>query len=132
MVHHPGLHDSPGSGGRRYSLPADLRGAQIGCAASELQFGLAASYFDATRRFAVGPELTVSGAVAGRDSFSKFGTSVEAMLTGHYNIARMIQVGLAFGGGFARQAGTPDFRACCAWLCPDGQRRGRTATATAS
>ncbi len=92
------------------SVPPDLRGAQAGRAASELQFGLGASYFDAMRRFAVGPELVVSGAVAGRDGFSKFGTSVEAMLTGHYNIAKLIQAGLALGGGFVRQAGTPDFR----------------------
>lgn len=92
------------------SLPQDLRGATAGRAASEIQFGAAASYYDAERRFAVGPELLVAGAVLGRDSFSKFGTSVEAMLAGHYNIARMIQVGLALGGGFVRQAGTPDFR----------------------
>ena len=92
------------------SLPPDLRGAIVGGASSEIQFGAAASYYDAVRRFAIGPELLVAGAVLGKDSFSKFGTSVEAMIGGHYNIAKMIQVGLALGGGFVRQAGTPDFR----------------------
>lgn len=92
------------------SLPADARGAVAGRAASELQIGLAASYYDPARRFAVGPEFVLASAVLGRDSFSKFGTSIEAMIAGQYNIARMVQVGLALGGGFIRQAGTPDFR----------------------
>jgi OOP family OmpA-OmpF porin len=92
------------------SLPPDLRGAVGGAAASEIQLGISASYFDQVRRFAVGPEILLAGAVMGRDSFSKFGTSLEAMIAGHYNIMKMIQVGLALGGGFVRQAGTPDFR----------------------
>lgn len=92
------------------SLPSDLRGAIAGRAASELQIGLAASYYDKQRRFAVGPELFLATEVLGAESFSKFGTSLEAMLAGHYNIAELVQVGMALGGGFVRQAGTPDFR----------------------
>ena len=84
--------------------------ASLGRAASELQFGLSAAYFDQERRFAVGPEVVLTTAAAGEDSFSRFGTSLEMMLAGHYNIARMIQTGLAVGAGFVRQPGTPDFR----------------------
>ena len=84
--------------------------SSLGRAASELQFGLSAAYFDQERRFAVGPEVMLTTAAAGEDSFSRFGTSLEMMLAGHYNIARMIQTGLALGAGFVRQPGTPDFR----------------------
>lgn len=90
-------------------LPSGVSG-DPGRAASELQFGLAASYYDQERRFAVGPELLIATAALGRDSFSRFGTSVEAMIAGHYNIAKLVQVGLALGTGFVRQPGTPDFR----------------------
>ncbi len=85
--------------------------SSVGRAASELQFGLSAAYFDEDRRFAVGPELLLSTAATGEDSFSRFGTSLELLLAGHYNIAHMIQTGLALGAGFVRQPGTPDFRA---------------------
>ena len=84
--------------------------SSLGRAASELQFGLSAAYFDQERRFSVGPEVLLTTAAAGEDSFSRFGTSLEMMLAGHYNIARMIQTGLALGAGFVRQPGTPDFR----------------------
>ena len=84
--------------------------SSLGRAASELQLGLSASYFDQERRFAVGPEVILTTAAAGEDSFSRFGTSLEMMLAGHYNIARTIQTGLALGAGFVRQPGTPDFR----------------------
>jgi outer membrane protein OmpA-like peptidoglycan-associated protein len=90
-------------------LPAGL-GAEPGRAAAELQFGLAASYWDQERRFAVGPEILIATAALGRDSFSRFGTSLEAMIAGHYNVAKLVQVGLALGTGFVRQPGTPDFR----------------------
>lgn len=90
--------------------PADLR-ADLGRAASELQLGLAAAYYDVDRRFAIGPELLIATAATGKDSFSRYGTSVEAMLAGHYNIKNLVQAGLALGAGFVRQPGTPDFRA---------------------
>lgn len=84
--------------------------SSLGTAASELQFGLAASYYDEDRRFAVGPEMLLSTAATGADSFSRFGTSLELLLAGHCNIAHLIQAGLAVGAGFVRQPGTPDFR----------------------
>ncbi|MBL9042383.1 MAG: OmpA family protein [Myxococcales bacterium] len=89
--------------------PPNFAGSQ-GRAASELQIGLSAAYFDQERRFAVGPEMILTAAAAGEDSFSRFGTSLELLLAGHYNIAKMIQTGLAVGAGFVRQPGTPDFR----------------------
>lgn len=91
-------------------LPQEWSTIEAGRAASELQLGLRAMYFDQQRRFAVGPELLFAGALAGRDSFSRFGTSLETLLTGHYNIKDMIQVGAAIGLGFVRQPGTPDVR----------------------
>ena len=84
--------------------------SSVGRAASELQLGLAAAYFDQERRFAVGPEFVLSTAALGADSFSRFGTSLEMLVAGHYNIANLIQTGLALGAGFVRQPGTPDFR----------------------
>jgi outer membrane protein OmpA-like peptidoglycan-associated protein len=81
-----------------------------GTAASELQFGLSAQYYNPESRFAIGPEVLIATAALGADSFSRFGTSVEANLGAHYNIAKIIQVGLALGTGFVRQPGTPDFR----------------------
>ena len=91
-------------------LPASAAQATPARAASELQFGVAASYFDQDRRFAVGPEIMLTTAVLGQDSLSRYSTSLEAMIAGHYSIMQMIQVGLAAGTGFVRQAGTPDFR----------------------
>ncbi len=91
-------------------VPADA--GDPGGVGSEIQFSLAASYFDQEKRFSVGPELMISGQVLGRDAFSRFGTSVSALVGGQYNIAKLVQVGMAFGTGFVRQAGNPDFR----WL----------------
>ncbi len=85
--------------------------SSLGRAASELQIGLSAAYYDEERRFAVGPEAIFATAATGSDSFSRFGTSLELLLAGHYNIAHMLQAGLALGAGFVRQPGTPDFRA---------------------
>lgn len=83
----------------------------LGRAASEIQIGLSGAYYDEVRRFAVGPEVLLTTAATGEDSFSRFGTSLEMLLAGHYNIKNMIQTGLALGAGFVRQPGTPDFRA---------------------
>ena len=91
-------------------LPLEWTGIEAGRAASELQLGLRAAYYDQARRFAVGPELLLATALAGRDSFSRYGTSLETLLTGHYNIKDMVQVGAAIGLGFVRQPGTPDVR----------------------
>lgn len=83
---------------------------EVGRVGSELQFGFAASYFNQQYKFAVGPELLLSTTAIGKDSFSRFGTSLEMLLAGHYNIAGLIQTGLALGFGFVREPGTPDFR----------------------
>jgi outer membrane protein OmpA-like peptidoglycan-associated protein len=105
--------------------------SNLGRAASELQFGLSAAYFDQERRFAIGPELILTAAAAGEDSFSRFGTSLEMLLAAHYNIAKIIQTGLAVGAGFVRQPGTPDVRvlARVAYApmrdaCPDSDHDG--------
>lgn len=95
---------------------AVLSGLPVGTAdaarvGSELQLGLAASYFDAERRFSVGPELLLGTTVNGETGFTRYGTSLEALLGAQYNIARLVQVGLAAGIGFVRQPGTPDARA---------------------
>lgn len=91
-------------------LPAAVAEAGPARAASEVQLGLAAAYFDQERRFAVGPEVLISTAVLGPDSGSRYTSSLEAMIAGHYSIRKAFQVGLAAGTGFIRQAGTPDFR----------------------
>ena len=91
-------------------LPAVASQANPARAGSEVQLGVAASYFDAERRFAIGPEILLSTTVLGPDSVSLYTSSVEAMLAGHYNIAKALQVGAAAGTGFIRQAGTPDLR----------------------
>jgi outer membrane protein OmpA-like peptidoglycan-associated protein len=91
-------------------LPQEWTSIEAGRAASELQLGLRAAYFNPTWRFAVGPELLVATAMAGKDSFSRYGTSLEALLGGHYNLLDTVQLGAAVGLGFVRQPGTPDVR----------------------
>lgn len=78
---------------------------------SELQLGGAIYYADLDKRFAVGPEVLAASVLNGGHFFDKRYTSVEALLGGHYNIARLVNVGAAVGAGFAREPGTPDFRA---------------------
>lgn len=91
-------------------LPLDIAEEAAGHVGSEIQFGFGLSYYDATRRFAVGPELLLATSLSGPAAGSRYGTSLEAMATGHYNIARLVQVSLAAGLGFVREPGTPDFR----------------------
>ncbi len=91
-------------------LPVSVNPDAAGHVGSELQFGFAAAYYDSTRRFSVGPELLLATTATGPTKFSRFGTSLEALFGGQYNIARMIQVGVAAGLGFVREPGTPDFR----------------------
>lgn len=91
-------------------LTAAASGAEAGRVGSELQFGVAAAYYDAEKRFSIGPEVVVSTTALGKDNFSRYGTSVEGLIGGQYNIAKMVQVGLAGGLGFVRQPGTPDGR----------------------
>jgi len=92
------------------ALPAGSPAAIAGKAGSELQFGLAGSYFDQVRHFSVGPELLIATTATGDSKFSRYGTSFEALLGGQYHLMNMLQLGLAAGLGFVRQPGTPDFR----------------------
>jgi outer membrane protein OmpA-like peptidoglycan-associated protein len=91
-------------------LPVNVTSDAAGHVGSELQFGFGLSYYDAVRRFAVGPEVLLATTVTGPTQFSSYGTSLEALIAGHDNIAQLIQVGLAGGLGFIREPGTPDFR----------------------
>jgi hypothetical protein len=77
---------------------------------SEIQLGVLVNYADKERRFAVGPEVQLSTLVTGGQTFGRDSTSIEVLLGGHYNIARLVQVGLAAGLGALRQPGTPDAR----------------------
>jgi outer membrane protein OmpA-like peptidoglycan-associated protein len=77
---------------------------------SEIQLGVLVNYADKERRFAVGPEVQLSTLITGGQTFGRDSTSIEVLLGGHYNIARLVQVGLAAGLGALRQPGTPDAR----------------------
>ena len=84
-----------------------LGGSKVG---SELQFGLSLYYADKVRRFAVGPEAMLATQVLGSEGLVRDHTSLEVLLGAHYNIAKLIQIGLAGGLGVLRQPGTPDGR----------------------
>ncbi len=77
---------------------------------SEVSLGAAIYYADLDKRFAVGPEATVASVLNDGHFFEKRFTSIEALLGGHYNIARLINLGAAVGTGIAREPGTPDLR----------------------
>jgi OOP family OmpA-OmpF porin len=77
---------------------------------SELQFGASAYYNNKEKRFAVGPELLLATQVIGPEGVARDHTSLEVLLGAHYNIAKLVQVGLAGGIGALRQPGTPDGR----------------------
>ncbi len=79
-------------------------------AGSELSVGAAIYYADLDKRFAVGPEATVATVLNDGHFFEQRFTSFEALLGGHYNIARMFNLGAAVGTGVSRQPGTPDLR----------------------
>ena len=105
------------TGGFLYRAPAqigtaDPRGSTVG---SELQLGAAISYVDLARRFAVGPEALLSTTLLGNDDlhpqpFTSDYTSLEVLLGLHYNIAKLINLGVAGGLGVLRTPGTPDGR----------------------
>lgn len=81
-----------------------------GVAGSELQLGAAIAYANTNLRLAIGPEVVATTAILGDNAFKVNGTSVEALLGLHYNIAKIIQLGIGGGIGILRQAGTPDGR----------------------
>ena len=78
-------------------------------ASSELQIGGAISYASTEHRFAIGPELVLASRTS--NLFQQYATSLDVLGAGHYNIARMINIGVAGGVGLLRQSGTPDARA---------------------
>lgn len=106
------------TGGFLYRAPAqigsaDPRGSTVG---SELQFGAAIAYANLERRFVIGPEAVLSTTILGNDEvqprpFTSDYTSLEVLLGLHYNIAKLINLGLAGGLGVLRTPGTPDGRA---------------------
>ncbi len=79
-----------------------------GAATGELQIGFGIGYSDLERRFHVGPELlfATGSAINTNDSH------LEILVGGQYNIAKLIQVGLAAGGGAVRAVEHPT-RGCC-------------------
>ncbi|HNN97548.1 MAG TPA: OmpA family protein, partial [Pseudomonadota bacterium] len=78
---------------------------------SSIQLGAALGYADLVHRFAIGPEALLSTVVVNGNAFRPDYTSLEVLLGAHYNIARLIQVGVAGGIGTLREPGTPDARA---------------------
>ena len=78
---------------------------------SSIQLGAAIGYADTVRRFAIGPEALLSTVVVNGNAFRADYTSLEVLLGAHYNIASLIQVGVAGGLGVLREPGTPDARA---------------------
>lgn len=78
-------------------------------AGSELQIGLGLAYANRALRLSVGPELVFASALSG-NLFGLSYSSLEALLGIHYNIARLLQVGLGGGVGVLRQPGTPESR----------------------
>jgi OOP family OmpA-OmpF porin len=77
---------------------------------SELRFGAALAYADTVRRFSLGPELASATVVTGGFKLQKQTSSLELLLGLHYNIARVIELGLAGGIGLLAEAGNPDAR----------------------
>ncbi len=78
---------------------------------SEVNVGAAVAYANTDLRFSIGPEFIASTVVTGGHAFEQSYTSIEALLGVHYNIARLIQVGIGGGIGILREPGTPDGRA---------------------
>ena len=79
-------------------------------AGTELQIGAAIAYASFEKRLAIGPEFIVSTALLNGNAFKLDYTSFEALLGLHYNIARILQLGIGGGIGVLRQPGTPDGR----------------------
>ena len=80
---------------------------------SEVQLGASIKYANLEKRFAIGPEAVLSTVVIGQDAqtfFRQNFTSLELLLGIHYNIARVLQLGVGGGVGLLREPGTPDGR----------------------
>ena len=77
---------------------------------SELDVRAAIGWSDSERRITVGPEAWFSTSVTGFDVNNSQSKSLEVLLGAQWNIARIVQVGAAIGGGFVPTLGTPDVR----------------------
>ncbi|HNN97351.1 MAG TPA: OmpA family protein, partial [Pseudomonadota bacterium] len=80
-------------------------------AGSELLIGAAIAYASLEHRFAIGPEAVYSATVLGENALQPQTMSLDLLLAAHYNIARILQVGVAGGYGVLQQSGSPDARA---------------------
>jgi outer membrane protein OmpA-like peptidoglycan-associated protein len=77
---------------------------------SELQLGAAIAYASMERRLSIGPEAVMYTDVLNGNAFNLQHTNLEVLLGLNYNIARLIQLGVAGGAGVLRGPGTPDAR----------------------
>ena len=82
---------------------------------SSVQLGAALGYADLVHRFAIGPEALLSTVVVNGNAFRPDYTSLEVLLGAHYNIARLIQVGVAGGIGTCASQARPMPVRCSAW-----------------
>ena len=97
---------------------------------SELQLGAAVAYARPDRRLAIGPEAVLSTIVSGGHGFTPSYTGLELLLGAHYNVRRLVQLGLGAGVGVLREPGTPEARllvrvAYAPWPADKPARRDR-------
>ena len=100
---------------------------------SELQLGGSWYYRDVRRRFSVGPEAVLATVLTSKHVFTRYYSSLEILLGGHYSPLPELQLGLAIGTGLLKEPGTPNFRGllraawtpvmreapAMAYVCPD-------------
>ncbi len=99
------------TGGVMIRPEAILGNGILGASADyELQLGAAIAYANTNLRLAIGPEFIAATALRGSNAFKVDGTSIEALLGVHYNIAKVLQLSVGGGVGILRQPGTPDGR----------------------
>lgn len=77
---------------------------------AEVQLGGAIAYADLERRFSVGPEVILHTDAGDGHAFKVEHSNLEVLVGATYNIARLIQLGVAGGTGILRGPGTPDGR----------------------
>lgn len=75
----------------------------------QLAFGAAAGVLLAERKLLLGPELYGTTAVAGKDTFGRGNTNLEALLGAHLRIGPMV-LGAGAGPGITKGIGTPAAR----------------------
>ena len=77
---------------------------------TELQANFAIAYADTHYRFQVGPEIMFGTVLVGDHAFKNGFTNLDILVGGQYNIAHLINVGLAVGAATLSEIGTPDAR----------------------